>query len=129
MSEQITLTLPDDVFRRAESLAGLSGRPVTDVLAETIEASLFPLGAELDGEAPMQEWTNDQVLATTEAQMPLAEDQRLTQLLDRQQDGKLNDEERTELRSLLASYQTALLRKARALAEAVRRGLRGPLEP
>ncbi len=77
----------------------------------------------------MQEWTNDQVLATTGAQMPPTEDQRLTQLLDRQQGGVLDDEERTELRSLLASYQTGLLRKARALAEAVRRGLRGPLEP
>jgi len=57
-----------------------------------------------------------------------AEDRRLSELLDRQQSGVLDDAERAELRSLFASYQTGLLRKARALAEAVHRGLRGPLE-
>lgn len=129
MSESITLTLPDGVFRRAESLAGLTGRPVMDVLAETIETSLFPLGDASEDQTPMHEWTNEQVVAMTEAQMPPAEDRRLSQLLDREQAGMLDDQERTEHRSLLASYQTALLRKARALAEAVHRGLRGPLEP
>jgi predicted transcriptional regulator len=35
MSTQVTLTLPDEVYRRAERLAQLSSRDVADVLADT----------------------------------------------------------------------------------------------
>jgi hypothetical protein len=41
----------------------------------------------------------------------------------------LTNAERGELASLMDLYQRLLLRKAQALREAVRRGLRGPLEP
>ena len=44
MSTRVTVTLPEDVFARAERLAVRAGRPVADVLAETIELSLRPLG-------------------------------------------------------------------------------------
>src|SRR5882672_8377728 len=40
MSEQIILTLPTAVYQQAEALARDSGRPVADVLVETIERSL-----------------------------------------------------------------------------------------
>ncbi len=52
MTTQITVTLPDFVLRRAEVLAQRTGRPVADVLAETIELSLRPLGAASDQEFP-----------------------------------------------------------------------------
>jgi predicted transcriptional regulator len=40
MSTQVTLTLPDAVYQRAERLAQLSRRDVAEVLAEMIAASL-----------------------------------------------------------------------------------------
>ena len=40
---QITVTLPEDVVERARRIADRSGRPVEDLLAETIELSLRPL--------------------------------------------------------------------------------------
>jgi hypothetical protein len=40
MSEQITLTLPTAVYQQAEALARQAGRPVAEVLVETIEQSL-----------------------------------------------------------------------------------------
>ncbi len=53
MSAQITITLPEDVLQRAERWAERSGRPVADLLAETIEVSLRPLGTPPEGERPL----------------------------------------------------------------------------
>ena len=68
MSEAITLTLPDDVLRRAELVAERSRRPVADVLADAIEASLKPLATPASREEPMTAWADAKVLAAAEAQ-------------------------------------------------------------
>jgi predicted DNA-binding protein len=131
MSKQISLTLPDEVYRRAEVLAGCSGREVADILATAIESSLDPLGL-VDVAAPPAApsiRSDEQVLADADAAMPAAEDERLTSLLDRQQAGRLSPEEETQLTALMQIYQQGMLRKARGLAEAVRRGLRPPPHP
>ena len=80
-------------------------------------------------EVAPETWSDVEVRAGTDVQMPVAEDQRLSDLLQRQQAGSLTDAERGELASLIGLYQRLLLRKAQALREAVRRGLRDPLEP
>lgn len=125
MSAEITLTLSDDVLRQAERLAERTGRPVSELLAETIELSLNPLGA---GETtPWVDLCDEDVLAATELELPDMQDRRLSELLDRQQAGLLTEVERTELATLMHLYQHGLLRKAEALQEAVRRRLREPL--
>ena len=129
MAGQITLTLPEDLLERAELWARRTGRPLSEFLAETIELSLQPLGASPAQERPIADWPDAEVLAAADAQMPPAEDRRLSELLERQQAGTLQPAERPELAALMSLYQSGLLRKARALREAVRRGLRGPLEP
>ncbi len=129
MSAQITVTLPEDVLRRAEVWASRTGRSVADVLAETIEISLSPLGTPSAEERSLTEWSNDEVLAAADTHLAANDDQRLSELLDRQQAGTLAEAERAELTALMHLYQQGLLRKAQALREAVRRGLREPLEP
>lgn len=129
MNADITLTLPDHVLRRAQAAANRAGRPVTDFLAEAIELSLNPLAAPPDEEASMAQWPNEKVLATADSRMSEPEDARLSELLDRQQAGVATDAERAETAALMARYQDGQLRKAQALREAVRRGLREPLQP
>lgn len=129
MSSQITLTLPPDVLQRAELMARRAGRPVDSWLAETIERTLRPLGPPSPDEAPPAAWSDVEVLAAADATMAPAEDQRLSELLDRQQAGSLTDPERGELSALMELYQQRLLRKAQALREAVRGGLREPPQP
>ena len=68
-------------------------------------------------------------LALTELQMQPEQDRKLSTLLQQQQAGELSDAERSELLALMQCYQEGLLRKAQALQEAVRRGLREPLAP
>jgi hypothetical protein len=77
----------------------------------------------------MSRWDDAAVVAAADARMTESEDTRLSELLDRQQAGVLNDAERMELTALMARYQDGLLLKAQALCEAVRRGLREPLQP
>lgn len=129
MSSQITLTLPDDILQKAELWAKRSGRPVGDLLAETIELSMRPLGSPHREERPPTNWTDQEVLANADLEMPDDEDKRLSDLLDRQKAGLLANGEQAELVGLMELYQLGLLRKAQALREAVRRGLREPLKP
>ena len=129
MSTQITLTLPDETYRRAVHLAQLTGRDIAVVLADTLDISLQPLNADFTTDETIGSLSDAEVLAAADAQMETAADQRFSVLLDRQQAGSLTDVERPELLSLMQAYQEGLLRKAQALREAVRRGLRAPLEP
>jgi hypothetical protein len=126
MSAEVTLTLPDGLFERAQLWANQAERPVTDFLMETIEASLLPLG---QAPKPVIEWTNDEVLSAVDSHLSPDDDQRLSELLARQCEGGLSEPEATELHRLMLVYQEGLLRKAMGLREAVRRGLREPPEP
>lgn len=129
MSTRILLTLPDNVYQRAERLAHLTGRNIPDTLADTLELLLPPLSMASELAKPVTEFSDEEVLADTELQMAPGQDQRLSILLYRQQAGELADAERAELVALMQLYQEGLLRKAQALREAVQRGLRAPLEP
>jgi hypothetical protein len=129
MSTQITLSLPEEVLERATLWATRVGRPVGELLAEAIELSLLPLGGSAERGDSITTWTDEEVLAATEAELSPADDRRLSELLHRQQAATLTAAERPELQALMQLYQAGLLRKATALREAVRRGLREPLQP
>jgi hypothetical protein len=129
MSSQITLNLPDHILQKAELWAKRSGRPVADLLAESIELSMRPLGSPDNEESLPTSWTDQEVLAIADLEMAVGDDKRLSELLDRQKAGTLANGEQPELAGLMELYQRGLLRKAQALREAVRRGLREPLKP
>jgi hypothetical protein len=129
MSTQVVVTLPDDVYRRVERHAHLASRDVADVVADTLALSLLPVGLPTEPVRVITELPDAELLELVELEMPPAQDQTFSRLLQKQQEGRLSDQERSELVSLMQLYQEGLLRKAQALREAVRRGLREPLEP
>ena len=129
MSTRVVLTLPDEVYQRAERLAQLTGRAVADALADALALFLPPFNPLSTLGKPVIELTDEEVLILTELQMTPAQDETLSALLHSQQAGEISDTERAELCALLQLYQEGLLRKAQALREAVRRGLHEPLEP
>ncbi|MFN5964395.1 MAG: hypothetical protein ACK46E_04510, partial [Pseudanabaena sp.] len=65
--------------------------------------------------------SDQQVIALTELQMEPSQDQRLSQLLQTQQERILTTSEQSELEMLMEIYQAGLLRKAQALNESVKR--------
>jgi hypothetical protein len=127
MSTQVTITLPDEFYLRAERFARLANRDVASVIADTIKLSLPPISSQVDTLEPISELSDKQVMALTELQMEPEQDKRLSDLLDRQQSGIITEEERQELQDLMQIYQEGLLRKATAFSEAVKRGLMEPL--
>ncbi len=125
MMMQVTVNLPEETYRRAKRLAQLTRRDVADILADTLFLSLPALA---EGKTPVvQDMTDAQVIALTELQLSAVEDERLSELLDKQQAGELTDDERPDLNRLMQVYQEGLLLKSEALAEAVSRGLLSPL--
>lgn len=127
MSTQITITLPDEIYQRAELFARLANRDVASVLADTIQLSIPSVRANVLDLEPISDLSDEQVFALTELQMEPDQDARLSELLNRQQAGLLAEDERLELQALMQIYQEGLLRKATALSEAVKRGLMEPL--
>lgn len=128
MSTQITITLPDEVYQKAEHLARLISCEVADILTHTISISLPPFDASSEEVTPVENLSDEDVLALTQLQLPPRQDRRLSLLLEKQQAGTLPHTEQAELVTLMQHYQAGLLRKAQALREAVQRGLREPLE-
>jgi hypothetical protein len=127
MDIPVTINLPDDVYRRAERFAHLANRDLSSVLADTLTRSLPPISAEIDTLPAISNLSDRQVMALTQLEMESAQDLRLSELLDKQQSDTLNSEEPQELDNLMQIYREGLLRKATALAEAVKRGLMEPL--
>lgn len=123
---RVELSLPDEVYHRAQRLAQVSHRGITDVLVDTLALSL-PLLESAEGGTPLSALSDAEIVALTHLQLEPRDDQRLSVLLDEQQGGELTDPQRAELWTLMQRYQIGLLRKAQALQEAVRRGLRKPL--
>ncbi len=143
MSTQITITLTDDVYQKADSpkerllrrqrlrqrqrFARLANRDLASVLADTIQSSIPNISAAATILEPVSLLSDADVLVHTELQMEPAEDIRLSELLDCQQAGILTDGDRSELQLLMQTYQEGLLRKATAISEAVKRKLIKPL--
>ncbi|MBD2516395.1 hypothetical protein H6G93_15505 [Nostoc sp. FACHB-973] len=127
MSTQIIITLPDDIYQRAERFARLANRDVASILVDTIQLSIPPVSGEITDLEPVSVLSDEQVLVLTELQMEPEQDARLSELLDRQQSGTFTEGECPELQILMQVYQEGLLRKATALSEAVKRGLIEPL--
>ncbi len=128
MSVELTVTLPDNVYQRAQRLAQLTGRDVGDILTTMLELSLPPLIPRIDTDQPVSVLSDDEVLALTELQMSPEKDKRLSDLLYKQQADDLNEAESIEFQALMRVYEIGMVRKAQGLAEAVKRGLREPLE-
>ncbi|MEG4458098.1 hypothetical protein [Microcoleus sp. N9_A1] len=122
MTAQITLNLPDEVYHQAELLAQQRHRSVSEILVETLEIVLLPTSK------PVSELSDAEVIAQTQLRLQPIQEQRLSELLDRQQAGTIASVEREELQALIHIYETRLLRQAQALNEAVQRGLLEPLK-
>ena len=126
MSTQVVVTLPDNLYRSAERLAVGAQRSVRSVVTEVLMTALAVWDTQ---DRPINALPDDAVLSLCDSQMVPVQSQRLSELLDKQQAGALIPGERPELWALMRIYELGQLRKAEALAEAVKRNLRAPGRP
>ncbi len=121
MSTEITLTLPEPIYRSAERLAEGAQRSVQHVLIELLSEALAAWEEE-----PVTSLNDEELLQLCNLQMKPEQSQRLSELLEKQRERQLTDDERPELWALMRVYERALVRKSEALAEAAKRGLLQP---
>jgi hypothetical protein len=116
MSEKVTVELPDELAQRARAIAARTERPVEDILVDWIRQG---------GARPVLELLSDEeLLAVCDGEMDAAQQEELSDLLERAQEGAMPEAERRRLEELMQGYRAGLVRKAQALQLAVARGLR-----
>jgi hypothetical protein len=113
MTEALTVDLPADVARRARAVATATNRRVEEVVVEWLGRAV--------ADTPMEELPDAEVLELARGQMTDQDQATLSDLLERQ--AELMQAERVQLDGVLATYRRGLELKARALKEAVVRGL------
>ncbi len=129
MSTQVTLTLPDKLYERARHWATITQRDLSETLTEALTIVLTPVYTAPRLKRSVSSLSNEKVLALCKARMRPAQGRRLSELLEKQREGTLTERERPELLAVMQVYNQLWIRQSEALAEAVRRGLRKPLEP
>lgn len=126
MSQTLTITVPDSVFRKLNRMAELTYRSVDEVIVSTFEAvveSESDLPDELIAElAAMQSYSDDGLWAATRPSMSAYEQHRLAQLNELAGERYLTEREKAEQSDLLSAYDRSLLRRAQALALLKQRG-------
>lgn len=126
---EVTLRLPDALYRRARQWAVMTRQELDVVLTDALAVALSPIPTAAESQPPVDSLSDEDVLVTAALVMPAERGQRLSMLTSRQATGTLSAEEQQELLALSQLYQSLWLRQSEALTEAVRRGLRPPLHP
>ena len=127
MSKQITLTLPDELYDNARQWALMTQRNLSETLTDALKIVLTPVHTHPQLEKPVTVLSDQEVLALAQVQMESIQGHRLGELLAKQREDSLPNHEQAELLAMMQVYNQLWLRQSEALAEAVRRGLMGPL--
>ena len=127
---QITLKLPDSLYRPVRRLARASHKPIENVLLTALHSSLPPLddlSSDLAKElADLETQSSEELRQVLLETVPLDQQETLDSLLYRNQLGILTDTEQEQLTSLQQAADRIMLRKARAAVLLRFRGERLP---
>ena len=130
MPQTITLTLPDNVFQPVQRAAQATQQSVEALLLTALQAALpvlEGLPSDVVQHLIVLESLDDQALWRVMCEtVPRAQQQRLHDLLTRQQAGRLTVSQRVQLGALQQQADLVMLRKARAAVLLRFRGKRMP---
>lgn len=128
---EVTLNLSEKLVESAEHLASATQRDLPTLIADILE-TLLPMVenmADSNLYPPVFRLSDKELIAVAYSKMDETANRRLGELQSKGKTIGLIETERNELVTLLQIYQLGQLRKSEALAEAVKRGLRGKLHP
>lgn len=118
---EVTLNLPENVYRSFTRLAEKKHRRVEDIISDWLESDFS--SENLNFEDSIAGWSDEDVLALANIKLPQEQANRMSELSDLEQRGAIGNVEKSELDLYLEIYNQANLRKAYGIAEAVKRGL------
>ncbi len=120
MSETVTVEIPSELAQQARALAIASKRRLEDAVVEWIGRAV--------ADPPVEFLPDGELLAFCDATLDGVRQEELSVLLADLREGTLAISQRVRLEELMAGYRRGLVLKARALSEAVARGLRPRLD-
>ncbi|MCD9187243.1 MAG: hypothetical protein LUM44_12480 [Pyrinomonadaceae bacterium] len=123
---EVTLNLPENIYRNISELAEKKHRRVEEVIADKLRDDF--LAETSDYAKTVASWSDEDVLALAKLKLPKEQANRMSELSDLKQRGLINAVEKSELEMYLEIYNNANLRKADGIAEAVKRGLVSSLD-
>ena len=128
MTRQVILELPDALYEQARSWAALSQQELTGALTDVLALAFMPLPEQSIDQPPVNGLNDADLLALSTVQMEQSQGEQLDDLLRQQSAGRLTRDDQRTLNVLMQTYHQLWLRQSAALAEAVRRGLRPPIQ-
>ncbi len=123
---EVTLNLPENVYRNFSKLAEKKHRRVEEVITDRLQDDFS--AETVDFEDAVANWADEDVLALAKLELPKEQANRMSELSDLDGRGLIKTVERSELEMYLEIYNNANLRKAYGIAEAVKRGLVASLD-
>jgi hypothetical protein len=124
MSAELKVRLSDHILRRIQWMVESSGQDVDAMMDMTLEGLLPPLPSELDSR-PVESLNNQELLEVADSMMDESLNSRMDDLIQKQKHGNtLNSAEEAQFKMLWDIYEIGQLRKAQAMVETVKRGLR-----
>lgn len=128
---QITINLPDNLVESAQILGTATARDLSQVLVDTLEVILptFTNLSEISNNSEMSNLLDKEVVELANLKMDAVQNKRLAELQTKGKNMGLTEAESYELSVLITIYQIGQLKKSKALAEAVKRGLKKSLLP
>lgn len=121
------ITIPENLLVRLRQLASRRQEPVATIVVERLSAALdeeldnLSIGEQAELRA-LRYLSDDALLAIASEQMSTANQKHLTQLMERNSQGRLDANEQKMLAYLVEKGDQLLLRKAEAAASLVQRG-------
>ncbi len=118
---QTTVNLSENAYQYVSGIAQMTERTIDEVIEETFE-NRFEKEVEMLKKSVAIS-SDKEVLALANLQMPEKQSSRLSLLLAKNGEGKLNDGEKVKLNELMQINRLNDLRKAIGIVEAMKRGL------
>jgi len=113
MTDQLMLTVPENIAERAREIASSMAQCAEQVLINYLNTFLLP--SDVQGELDALHYLLDDALWTiTREQMPADIQARAQVLMSKNSHGSINDEEHHELEALVERGDRLMLRKAEA---------------
>lgn len=123
---EYTLTVPEDVYTRAQRISAETSQPVEQVLIDHLKTLSDPLPvlppdeqAELDA---LSHLSDDTLWTIAREQMPQHIQDRMQILMDRNNFGTITDDEYRELEAFVERGNRLMIRKAEAAGLLMERG-------
>jgi hypothetical protein len=120
---EVTISLPEQVFANLSSIATKSHRRIDEIIVEKIERDFTIDAKELENQIAI--CSDNEVVTLADISLPAKQDERLSELLTKQNEAQLSAAEQKEMWQLMEANRVATLKKAYALREISRRGLNG----